>query len=121
MTKLSRAAKNSKLPLKPVHGFLCESVLRRHQSPKYQPADVYPRATEHIPEMVALIKTLMEKGFALPRRRWLNLLLQSCKFPDYGKLSKIKIGELKAGARVSQDEYTKEEAQDFALVEDLDA
>ncbi len=38
-----------------------------------------------------------------------------CKFPEYGKLSHIKVGELKAGARVSQDEYAKEEAQDFAL------
>ena len=37
------------------------------------------------------------------------------KFQNYGKLSNLKVGELKPGARVTQDEYAKEEAQDFAL------
>jgi cysteinyl-tRNA synthetase len=79
-----------------------------------QPADVYPKATDHIPEMVALIKTLMAKGYAY-RGEDGSIYYAISKFPDYGKLSKIKTAELKAGARVSQDEYAKEEAQDFAL------
>ncbi len=78
------------------------------------PADVYPRATDHIPEMVALIKTLLAKGVAY-RGEDGSIYFSVCKFPDYGKLSHLKVGELKAGARVSQDEYAKEEAQDFAL------
>jgi len=90
-----------------------------------EPADVYPRATDHVPEMVAIIKTLQEKGIAY-RGEDGSIYYAVAKFPQYGKLSHIKVGELKAGARVSQDEYAKEEVQDFALwkaytVEDGDA
>jgi len=77
-------------------------------------ADVYPKATDHIPEMVTLIKTLLAKGIAY-RGEDGSIYYAVSKFPEYGKLSHIKVGELKAGARVSQDEYAKEEAQDFAL------
>jgi cysteinyl-tRNA synthetase len=64
--------------------------------------------------MVNLIKILMTKGFAYKGEDG-SIYFSVCKFTDYGKMSKIKVGELKAGARVSQDEYAKEEAQDFAL------
>jgi len=77
-------------------------------------ADVYPRATDHVPEMVALIKALQAKGVAY-RGEDGSIYFSVCKFPDYGKLSHLKVDELKVGARVSQDEYAKEEAQDFAL------
>jgi cysteinyl-tRNA synthetase len=79
-----------------------------------EPAEVYPRATDHIPEMVTLIKTLLSKGVAY-RGEDGSIYFSVCKFPEYGKLSHLKVGELKAGARVCQDEYAKEEAQDFAL------
>ena len=79
-----------------------------------QPADVYPRATEHIREMVAIIQTLLKKGVAYKGEDG-SIYFSVAKFPTYGKLSHLKVGELKAGARVSQDEYAKEEAQDFAL------
>lgn len=78
------------------------------------PATIYPRATDHIPQMVALIKRLLEKGIAY-RGEDGSIYFAISKFPDYGKLSHIRVQELKAGARVSQDEYAKEEAQDFAL------
>jgi cysteinyl-tRNA synthetase len=64
--------------------------------------------------MVAIIKTLMAKGFAYKGEDG-SIYYAVCKFPNYGKLSNIKVDELKAGARVSQDEYAKEEVQDFAL------
>jgi len=74
----------------------------------------YPRATEHIPEMVALIKKLMEKGYAY-RGEDGSIYYKISKFKNYGKLSKMKVKELKIGARVKVDEYEKEEARDFAL------
>ncbi len=77
-------------------------------------ADRYPRATEHIPEMVALIKKLMEKGYAY-RGEDGSIYFDISKFRNYGKLSKFKVEKLKAGARVKVDEYDKAEAQDFAL------
>lgn len=78
------------------------------------PADVYPRATEHIKEIVELIKILIEKGYAY-RGEDGSIYYDISKFKDYGKLSKLKIKELKPGARVKSDSYTKEEAYDFAL------
>ncbi len=79
-----------------------------------EPANIYPRATDHIPEMVNLVKALINKGVAY-RGEDGSIYFAICKFYDYGKLSHIHVQELKAGARVCQDEYTKEEAQDFAL------
>jgi cysteinyl-tRNA synthetase len=64
--------------------------------------------------MVELIKALQAKGVAY-RGEDGSIYFSVCKFPDYGKLSHLKVDELKVGARVSQDEYAKEEAQDFAL------
>jgi len=77
-------------------------------------ADVYPCATDHVPEMVSIIKALQAKGFAY-RGEDDSIYFAVSKFPKYGKLSHIKVGELKAGARVSQDEYAKDDVQDFAL------
>ncbi|MBN1157736.1 cysteine--tRNA ligase [Candidatus Woesearchaeota archaeon] len=77
-------------------------------------ADFFPRATETIPEMIELIKKLKEKGIAYQGddKSWYYSV---SKFKGYGKLSGIKKDELKAGARVKQDEYEKDTANDFAL------
>ncbi len=77
-------------------------------------ADFYPRATEHIDEMVKIIKALMEKGYAY-RAEDGSIYYDISKFKEYGKLSKLEIHKLKEGARVSHDEYAKDEAKDFAL------
>lgn len=77
-------------------------------------AEVYPRATEHVDDMVALIQSLVKKGYAYAAKDG-SIYFSVSKFKDYGRLSGIKPGELKAGARVSQDHYEKEEANDFAL------
>lgn len=78
------------------------------------PADIFPKATEHIKEMVDLIKILTQKGYAYKAEDG-SIYYAISKFKDYGKLSKLKIEELKPGARVKVDTYTKREAQDFAL------
>jgi cysteinyl-tRNA synthetase len=112
--KTIRGSQKQQIPLKQYTDFYMKAFFEDIKALNIEPADVYPRATEHVPEMVALIKTLMDKGYAY-RGEDGSIYFAICKFPDYGKLSKIKVGELKAGARVSQDEYCKEEAQDFAL------
>lgn len=73
----------------------------------------YPKATEHILEMVKLISKLIRKGFAYEMNGSIYFLIS--KFGPYGKLSRVKARELKVGARVDADEYTKENLQDFAL------
>lgn len=77
-------------------------------------ANIYPKATEHIGDMVEMIKMLLLRGYAY-RSEDGSIYFNIRKFRPYGKLSKLKLKKLKAGARVKQDEYTKEQAQDFAL------
>lgn len=76
--------------------------------------DVFPKATEHIKDMVNLIEKLEKKGYAY-RAEDGSVYYRISKFKDYGKLSKIKFKDLKSGARVNQDQYTKDEAHDFVL------
>jgi cysteinyl-tRNA synthetase len=73
---------------------------------------VEPRATEHIPEMIQLISTLVEKGSAYQSGG--DVFFSVERFKDYGKLSKRNLEEMQAGARVEVDEK-KENPLDFAL------
>jgi len=75
-------------------------------------ADVHPRATEHIREIIELVKGLLEKGYAYEIDG--DIFFSVSKFKDYGKLSGQNIEELKSGARVEVNER-KKEAIDFAL------
>lgn len=72
-------------------------------------------ATQHIPEMIDLIQTLMDKGYAYTAED--GVYFNISKFKDYGKLSGIKPKELKEGAsnRVKAEEYDKDSAADFVL------
>ena len=79
-----------------------------------EPADVFPKATEHIKEMAGIIKKLEEKSIAYKSDDG-SIYYDISKFKDYGKLANLNIKELKAGARVKQDEYEKEQLNDFAL------
>ncbi|MGP8260317.1 MAG: cysteine--tRNA ligase, partial [Acidobacteriaceae bacterium] len=76
--------------------------------------DVVPRATEHIPEMVALIEQLAAKGIAYQAEDG-SWYFRIAKFPAYGKLSKKDLEGMEDGARVDSDEYEKEVVRDFAL------
>ncbi len=75
-------------------------------------ADVHPRATEHIGEIVDLIKILVEKGYAYEVNG--DVYYETHKFKDYGKLSHQNIDELEAGARIEPGEK-KKNPMDFAL------
>jgi len=78
-----------------------------------EPAEQYPRATEHIQEMVAMISTLLEGGNAYVADG--DVYFRIASFPSYGELSHLDRAGLKAGARVATDKYDKESVSDFAL------
>ena len=80
-----------------------------------EPAEVYPTATDHIPEMVALITQLQEGGYTYSMDG--SIYYRIDRFPDYGKLSHLDAETLQSGAsgRVDNDEYTKDDVRDFAL------
>ncbi len=112
--KTIRASRKKGISLREYTKYYTEAFFEDIGALNIEKAEFYPRATEHIPEMVALIKKLMEKGYAY-RGEDGSIYYDISKFKDYGKLSKIKVEELKPGARVKVDEYGKEEARDFAL------
>jgi cysteinyl-tRNA synthetase len=78
-----------------------------------QRPEIIARATDHIPDMVALVETLLAKGFAY--REGDSVYFRISQFPEYGRLSRLDKKELKSGARVEVDEYDKESPQDFVL------
>jgi cysteinyl-tRNA synthetase len=71
------------------------------------------RATDHVDDMVKLIQRLQERTFTYPSEG--SIYYRIAKFPAYGKLSKIDLTGIQAGARVDNDRYEKESARDFAL------
>ncbi len=71
------------------------------------------RATDHIDDMVKLIERLQQKTFTYPSEG--SIYYRIAKFPEYGKLSKVDLTGIQAGARVDNDRYEKESARDFAL------
>ena len=71
------------------------------------------RATDHIDDMVKLIQLLQQKSFTYAGDG--SIYYRITKFPAYGKLSKIDLTGIQAGARVDNDRYEKESARDFAL------
>jgi len=78
-----------------------------------QPAEHYPRATEHIEEMIRMISTLLERGNAYVADG--DVYFRIASFPRYGELSHLDREGLRAGVRVAADKYDKESVSDFAL------
>ena len=78
-----------------------------------QQAEHYPRATEHIHEMIEMISTLIEHQYAYVADG--DVYFRIASFPSYGALSHLDRSGLKAGARVATDKYDKESVSDFAL------
>lgn len=78
-----------------------------------KPATVHPRATEHIDEILAITKDLVDKGFAYVANNG-DVYFRAHKDHDYGKLSHQPLEDLEAGARISVGEI-KEDPMDFAV------
>ena len=79
-----------------------------------QPAEIYPAATDHIPEMIALVQKLMERGVAYQSEDK-SVYFKVREFPGYGKLAHIDFDNQRTGLRCAADEYDKENVGDFAL------
>ena len=75
-------------------------------------ADVHPKVSEHIPEIIAFVQTLIDKGYAYEADG--DVYYSTRKFADYGKLSGQNIDDLESGARIAIGEV-KEDPLDFAL------
>lgn len=81
---------------------------------RIEPAEDYPKATDFIPQMIELVRRLVDRQVAYVAEDK-SVYFAIARFPQYGKLSRLDTREVKVGARVAQDDYSKENAQDFAL------
>ena len=87
---------------------------------RIKPAHVYTSATEYMPQMIALVSKLLERGVAYKGEDG-SVYFSLAKFPTYGRLSQLDRREIKVGARVASDEYAKGDPSDFALWKKADA
>ena len=78
-----------------------------------QRAEVYPRATEHVAEMIEIIERLLAKGFAYVSEG--SVWFRIAQDKDYGNLSGFDLKAARKGERVASDEYEKEDVRDFVL------
>jgi cysteinyl-tRNA synthetase len=78
-----------------------------------QEGNLYPLASEHVEDMVALTRRLLEKGFAYEKLR--SVYFDISRFKDYGRLSRVDLSKIKVGKTVDLDEYAKENPRDFTL------
>ena len=88
-----------------------------HRDRRYmriEDAEVYPKATEHIPEMIGIVERLMQRGLAY-RADDGSIYYAISKFGGYGRLSRLDTRTIQPGARVAADDYNKEDVRDFAL------
>ncbi len=89
--------------------FLADAAALRMSSPQ-----VLPRATEHIPEISALIAKLIDGGHAY-RTDDGSIFFRIASWPAYGRLARLDPDQLRVGERVEADEYAKDDVRDFAL------
>ncbi|MGJ7530656.1 cysteine--tRNA ligase [Variovorax sp. GB1P17] len=110
--KINAAASASGVPI----GIVTERYIRAYQADMQAlsvlPPDLEPRVTAHIPDIIALIRTLIERGHAYEAEG--HVLFEVASFPDYGRLSRRRPQDMLAGARVEVAPY-KRDPLDFVL------
>jgi cysteinyl-tRNA synthetase len=112
--KIIKRASGRGVTISEVTGPVIEVFNADREYLRIQKAERYPRATEHLPEMIDLVRRLVDRGLAYLADDG-SVYFAIDKFNGYGRLSRLDTREIKSGARVAQDDYTKENAQDFAL------
>ncbi len=113
--KIIRTCRETGESLASLTGRYIQAFLEDIQSLGILAAHQYPRATEHIPEIVHMVQGLIEQGVAYSSEG--SVYFRIASFPTYGRLSHQDLDQLQSGAsgRVDDDEYETEDARDFAL------
>lgn len=110
--KIEKAAAKEKKSPEEIAAFYEEYFKNVEKEMNILPAQYFPRATAHVPQMIKIIEGLIEKGFAYEKNG--NVFFDVTKFEDYGKLSGNTLDKLKVGARLEQHP-DKKNPWDFAL------
>ncbi|HSS75256.1 MAG TPA: cysteine--tRNA ligase [Thermoanaerobaculia bacterium] len=89
------------------------TFLRDLETLHIEKVEHFPKATDHVPQMIRLIETLLEKGYAYVSDG--SVFFSIAKDADYGRLSGFDLDQARRGERVASDEYGKEDVRDFVL------
>jgi len=90
-----------------------QSFLRDLEALHIERVESFPRATDHVPEMIDLVAKLVAKGYAYQSDG--SVFFSIAKDVDYGKLSGFDLDQARRGERVASDEYGKDDVRDFVL------
>jgi cysteinyl-tRNA synthetase len=112
--KIIRRAHEHKKTIREVTEPITEIFHADREYLRIERAEVYPKATDFIAQMIALVERLVASGVAYQAEDG-SVYFAIGRFPPYGRLSRLDTRDVKVGARVAQDDYSKENAQDFAL------
>ena len=111
--KMIRRANEEGITVKELGDRFIEEYKKDASALGIRPATIHPRATEHIGEIIKMVRQLQEKGFAYEVNG--DVYFDVSKDPGYGKLSGQNLEDLEAGARVDVNEDVKRNPADFAL------
>lgn len=110
--KMSKSAhETGKTPLE-IASFYTDQFMKDIDALNIKRPTVCPKATDNIPEMIAVVQSLLDKGYAYETEDGIYFSVE--KFPDYGKLSGINLADQRHGARVEVNSF-KRHPVDFAL------
>ncbi len=112
--KIIKAANENKSEISEISEKYTKLFLKDLEAINFELPEHMPRATKEIDSMITLVSDLLDKGFAYKSEDG-SIYFSIVKFAEYGKLANLDFKGLKEGARVDQDEYDKENAQDFVL------
>lgn len=107
-------AQHARLSLKDFTSQFYHAFLEDLEALHIKPATAYPKASEHVDDMLALTQRLLEKGFAYEKFRSIYFDISRCK--NYGQLSRIDLDKIRLGKTVDLDQYEKENPRDFTLL-----
>lgn len=111
--KIIKGANATGIPIKEFTAPYIKAFFEDLETLGIERAEQYPAATDHINEMVAIVRKLVERGHAYEVGG--NYYFKISSFPGYGRLANLDMQSLKPGVRVDADEYEKESVSDFAL------
>jgi len=111
--KIIGKAKEADIPISDYTDRYSQAFLEDMETLRIEKPDVIPYATEHIEEMVDLVLKLRDKGHTYERDG--STYYRISTFSDYGKLSRVDLGDTQTAQRTDADEYTKENPRDFVL------
>ncbi|MBW1818273.1 MAG: cysteine--tRNA ligase [Deltaproteobacteria bacterium] len=108
------AADEAGISLETLTGKFFQKFLDDLKTLNIEPASAFPKASEHVDDMIGLAQKLIEKGYAYEKLK--SVYYDISRFKDYGKLSRIDLDKIRVGKTVDLEQYEKENPRDFTLL-----